>query len=292
MLRNTIFGLVLGLYLFQGNVFADTKETIRWLAWEQVPNFITKGAYKGQGIGDSLTKTLQLKLPQYNHVNVVSNTRRYRRLIREENVCVAWAWIVPGSKEFRIHSRPVSLAPRTGIQTLKSKQHLFGEPGETLSLAKLLSNSNITLGYLEEMSYSKKVHDLIDQYRGQGNIHFSSRNAVEFNLQMLDRNRVDYFFGFPAQAIFDAEVKGIPNKYQFYNIEEIELYSGMYTHCSKTHFGKKVMAEVNKILTNELLMKHLAIVERWYGKNKQYREVFLDFVINQNPNKLVTNPGQ
>jgi len=286
MLRFILSSLV----LFSVSAFSQEKETIRWLGWEQVPNFITQGDYKGRGIGDSLTNTLQLKLPQYNHEMVISNTRRYNILIREENVCVAWAWIVPGSENFRIHSVPVSLAPRTGIQILKSKQHLFGNPGETLSLAKLLSNPNITLGYLEEMSYTKKVHQLLNKYRGKKNIHFSSRSEVEFNLSMLDRNRLDYFFGFSAQAIFDAEVKGIPNKYQFYNIEEIDMYMSMHTHCSKTPFGKKVMSKVNKILTRDLLMAHLATVERWYGQNKNYRDVFMDYVINQNPNKFVTNP--
>jgi len=73
-----------------------------------------------------------------------------------------------------------------------------------------LRNPNIKLGYLEEMTYSKKIHDLLEQYRDTGNIHFSSRSAVEFNLGMLDANRVDYFFGFSAQSIFDAKVKGIP----------------------------------------------------------------------------------
>jgi len=289
MLRLILSSLILAL--FTGSTFAQEKETIRWLGWEQVPNFITLGDYKGQGIGDSLTNILQLKLPQYNHEMVISNTRRYNILIREENVCVAWAWIVPGSEDFRIHSVPISLAPRTGIQILKSKQHLFGKPGETLSLAKLLSSPNITLGYLEEMSYTKKVHKLLEKYRGEENIHFSSRSAVEFDLSMLDRNRLDYFFGFSGQAIFDAQVKGIPNKYQFYNIEEIDMFMSMHTHCSKTPFGKKVMSEVNKIITQDLLMAHLATVERWYGQNKTYRKVFIDYVINQNPNKLVTNPG-
>jgi len=288
MLRFILSRLI--LILFTSSAFAQEKETIRWLGWEQVPNFIAHGDYKGQGIGDSLTNILQLKLPQYNHEMVISNTRRYKILIREENVCVAWAWIVPGSEDIRIHSRAVSLAPRTGIQILKSKQHLFGYPGETLSLAKLLSNPNITLGYLEEMSYTKKVHKLLEKYRGEDNIYFSSRGEVEFNLSMLDRNRLDYFFGFSAQAIFDAEVKGVPNKYQFYNIEEIDMFMSMHTHCSKTPFGKKVMSEVNKILTQDLLMSHLATVERWYGQNKNYRKIFMDYVINQNPNKLVTNP--
>ena len=52
------------------------------------------------------------------------------------------------------------------------------------------------------------------------------------------------------------------------------------------------MNEINKIITNELLMQHLAVVERWYGNNKKYREVFLDYVINQNANDLVMHPGE
>jgi len=278
--------------VFSVPAFAQEKQTIRWLGWEQTPNFITKGQFVGQGLGDSFTKALQLKLPQYNHENLISNTRRYNRLIREENVCVAWSWIIPGSNAYRKHSRPVSLAPPTGILTLKTKQDLFGKPGEVLSLAKLLQKPNITLGYLEEMSYSKKVNDLLEQYRGKENIYFSSRGEVEFALTMLDRNRLDYFFAFSTQAIFDAEVKGIPNKYQFYNIEEIQMYSSLHSHCSKTPFGIKVMAAIDKVLTNEMLMDQLAVVERWYGKNKKYREVFMEYVIRQKPSQFVTNPGQ
>jgi len=280
------------LAFFSAAAFAQEKPTIRWLTWEQTPNFLTKGPFVGQGLGDSFNKGLQDKLPQYNHENIISNARRYNLLIREENVCVAWAWIVPGSKDYRVHSRAVSLGPGTGILTLKSKQHLFGKPGNTLSLAKLLTKPNLTLGYLEEMSYSKKVNELLEQYRGKENIYFSSRGEVEFNLAMLDRNRLDYFFAYSAQSIYDAELKELPNKYQFYNIEEIPMYSSLHSHCSKTPFGKKVMANINKIITNEMLMKQLATVERWYGKNKKYREVFLDYVINQKPNKFVTNPGQ
>jgi len=292
LLRFVLTSLYLVLVFFSVSVFAQEKPTIRWLTWEQSPNFLTKGPFVGQGLGDSFNKGLQDKLPQYKHENIISNARRYNLLIREENVCVAWAWIVPGSKDYRVHSRAVSLAPATGILTLKSKQHLFGKTGDTLSLARLLKRTNLTLGYLEEMSYSKKVHDLLEQYRDHGNIHFSSRGEVEFNLVMLDRNRLDYFFAFSAQAIYDAKLKEIPNKYQFYNIEEIPMYSSLHSHCSKTPFGKKVMADINKIITNEMLMKQLATVERWYGKNKKYREVFLDYVINQKPNQFVTNPDQ
>jgi len=291
-LRLIILGVILATLLLREDVIAQEKETIIWLTWEQVPNFISEGKFKGQGVADLFTKTLQLKLPQYSHVNVVSNTRRYQKLIRETNVCVAWAWIVPGSETFRIHSRPVSIAHRSGIQTLKSKQHLFGKPEEILSLTKLLANPDIKLGYLEEMTYSKRVHELLEQYRGEDNLYFSSTSAVELNLKMLASNRLDYFFGFPTQASYEAELKGEPNQYQFYNLEEIDKYTSMHAHCSNTPFGEKVMDEVNKILTNEVLMEHLAVIERWNGNNQHYRDVFMEYVINQKPNALVVNPGQ
>ncbi|MEH6347986.1 MAG: hypothetical protein V7785_23015 [Bermanella sp.] len=79
-----------------------------------------------------------------------------------------------------------------------------------------------------------------------------------------------------------------PNVYQFYNIAEMDKYTRMYSHCSKTNFVKKVMECINKILTNELLLEHLKVVERWNGKNKHYRDIFIDYVINQQ----VRNPGQ
>jgi len=278
--------------VFSVAAFAKEKPIIRWLIWEQAPNYLTKGPFVGQGLGDSFNQGLQEKLPQYKHENVITNARRYNLLIREENVCVAWAWIMPGSQDYRVHSRAVSLGPGTGILTLKSKQHLFGKPGDTLSLAMLLKQRNLTIGYLEEMSYSKRVNDLLEQYRGKKNIYFSSRGEVEFNLAMLDRNRLDYFFAYSAQAIYDAELKSIPNKYQFYNIEEISMYSSLHSNCSNTPFGKKVMADISNIITNEMLMEQLATVERWYGKNKKYREVFLDYVINQNTNQFVTHPDQ
>jgi len=287
-----VTSLLLVLAFLSASALAQEKPTIRWLTWEQAPNYLTKGPFVGQGLGDSFNKGLQDKLPQYKHENIISNARRYNLLIREENVCVAWAWIVPGSKAYRVHSRAVSLGPGTGILSLKSKRHLFGKPGEILSLAELLNKPNLTLGYLEEMSYSKKVNDLLEQYRGKDNVYFSSRGEVEFNLAMLDRNRLDYFFAYSAQAIYDAELRAIPNKYQFYNIEEISMYSSLHSHCSKTPFGKKVMADINKIITNEMLMEQLATVERWYGKNKKYREVFLDYVVNQNMNQFVTHPDQ
>jgi len=283
----TLCGLLLGT-----QVYAEDRPTLRWLVWDQVPNYILSGPFAGQGVAGLLTKALQDQLPQYRHVNVASNAQRYRHLIQEEDVCVAWAWIVPGSRDYRVHSRPVSLAPRTGIQVLKAKRPLFGPPGVSLSLEKLLAQPELRLGYLEGMSYSRRAQTLLEQHRGSHNVYPVFGSSVEYKLPMLDRGRVDYFLGFSAQSIYDAEVQGVENRYQFYNLDEMDLYTSMYSHCSNTPFGREAMNSINLLLTDELLLEHLAKVERWYGENSDYREVFMQHVIAQTPHPLVTDPGQ
>ena len=86
----------------------------------------------------------------------------------------------------------------------------------------------------------------------------------------------------------------------------LELKKDLYAILSK-HSGKTVnqiekdsdrdywmrAADAKKYgLIDEVLVKHLAVIERWYGENKEYREAFMDYVVNQNPHELVTNPGQ
>jgi len=51
------------------------------------------------------------------------------------------------------------------------------------------------------------------------------------------------------------------------------------------------MAEVERIIDDELLLNHLARVERWYGENTEYRDTFLNYVIKQNPSDRVSDPG-
>jgi hypothetical protein len=50
------------------------------------------------------------------------------------------------------------------------------------------------------------------------------------------------------------------------------------------------MSAINKIITHNLLMAYLAVVERWYGENKNYRKIFMDYVINKKSSEWVTNP--
>ncbi len=269
------------------------KDTVIWLKWEQIPNFIFHGKFKDQGIADTFMKTLQDGLPQYEHVEISANAARYFEVIKQEKVCVAWAWIVPGSEDIRIYSKPTSLVAPLGIQILKSKQHLFGKPGTTLSLTKLMDSTKLTLGYLNKLTYSKKLHALIDKYRKTPRLYISTGSSrVEFNLEMLDLGRVDCFLGFQQQSTYDAETKGIENRYQYYNIEEMDRYSRMHVHTSNTPFGKTLMKAIEPLLTQKVLYKHLNVIERWQGPNKKFRDIFIDHIINGNANPLVKNPGE
>ncbi len=271
----------------------SVKDTVIWLKWEQIPNFIFHGKFKGQGLADTFMKTLQDGLPQYEHVEISANAARYYEVIQREKVCVAWAWIVPGSEDIRIYSKPISLVAPMGVQTLKSKQHLFGPPGTTLSLTNLMDSTDLILGHLSKLTFSKELNTLLAKYHGTPKLYTSTGNSgVEFNLEMLDFERVDYFLGFQQQSTYDAEIKGIENKYQYYNIEEMDRYSRMHVHTSKTLYGKKLMKAIEGLLTEEVLYEHLKVIERWQGPNEKFRTIFIDHIINGKPNPLVKNPGE
>ena len=59
--------LTLFVTMFTRDSLSNEKETVTWLKWDQAPNFIFKGKYKDQGVGDHMMKTLIKGLPQYKH---------------------------------------------------------------------------------------------------------------------------------------------------------------------------------------------------------------------------------
>ncbi len=278
---------VLLLFFSISVCLSEERDTLVWLTWNQKPNYIFSGKFKGQGIAGSLMKAIQDSLPQYVHRVISTNAERYNELIKNEETCVAWAWKVPNSRNIRIYSKPISLLAPMGIITLKEKQHKFDDANEILSLEKLLADTTLTLGYLAGMPYSQKIMELLDKHKESPNIYISRTSAIEFNLKMLDLNRVDYFIGISQQPIFDALNRGVQNKYKFYNIEEDMDFTPMYVNTSKSDLGTRVMSDIEKILTNELLLDHLEVIERWSGENKNYRSIFIDYIIRQNSNSMV-----
>lgn len=270
---------------------SNAKETIYWLTWVQIPNYIGEGSFKGKGIAGTMLAWLKKELPEYNHDEYLSNTIRYERLIRSTDVttCTAWAWKQSGrgEKEHRLYSKAHSLIPPIGIYVHKSQQHLFGKPREVLSLETLLQNKNLRLSYLQGFPFSQHTTRLLKQYENAPHTIPNSNSDVAIPLKMLTLGRIDYSLGTAGQAIAKEKMEGVKTDIGFFNIAEEPNHIRMYTHCSKTKTGEAIIQKVNRFLTKERILQYLEIIENWYGPNPRYRELFIENIIHGNPHPNV-----
>jgi len=142
LVKWSIFFFLTQLLVFSGFSWAasDEKTEILWLVWDQPPNYFATGKYKGKGIAGRLNKTLHDRMPEYLHIDITSNAKRYDQLIADTKrvSCSAWAWKIRGNNKFRYFSNPHSLIPPIGIYIHKSNQEKLGPKGSVLSLLKLL----------------------------------------------------------------------------------------------------------------------------------------------------------
>jgi len=261
------------------------KETIQWLWFEQAPYFIGKNPRAGTGIGDELTRYFQDNLPEYEHQNIRVNTIRYNSMIKGQDVCVPVAWLSENEEQHLIQTRPHTLEPPAGIYIHKSKQHLFGKPGDELSLKKLLLNKDLKLGALRGMEYSAEVDQLLETHKANRNVTLIDAPITEISLNLLKLNRLDYLLGLPSQNRHKELLHHQQgDTYQFFNIEEISRYVPMYAHCSNNERGRKIVSKLNTLLTDARLIQSIEKYEYWYEGNHRFRKLFMDHIINKLPN--------
>lgn len=283
---NRLVTIIIPLFVLFYAPSSQAKETIYWLTWTQIPHYIDEGEFKGKGIADTLLRWLQEELSEYNHDEYLSNTIRYERLIRATDVttCTAWAWKQSerGEEQHRLYSKAHALARPMGIFVHRKKLHLFGKPGEVLSLETLLQNKNLRFSYLQGFPYSEKTNALLKRYENEPHTIPRSSSDVAIPLRMLTLDRHDYSTGVDGQTAIEEQMKGQKTDYIFFNIQEDTDYVRMYTHCSKSEMGKAIIEQVNRFYTKERILRFLEVIERWHGPNARYRELFIENIINGN----------
>ncbi len=282
IIRFSIAALILSFP--PGRAWSADRPLLNWVIFEQAPYFIDQGSLKGQGVGDRLLEKLMDALPAYEHVVKMANVNRYNVEVVKPNTCAPVAWLSHIEKGM-LHSKAHSIEPPMGVFTLKSRQQYFGPPERTLSLSKLLENGNLVLGAISGMLYGPRVEALLKKYASEENVYMFNPGQVELNLKLIG-SRVDYLLGIRSQSLYES-IKGRPNPYQFYNIQEIDNYVDLFAHCSDDNVGRKAIKVIDSLLTKDLLRDMLAEYENWYGKNDQYREIFMQHIIDQVPHPLV-----
>lgn len=283
-----------GLFFLSTNTLAGPPPTLTWFKTTQVPAYIQEGKYKNQGIADKIIDMINTRALSDFSINIIRmNHKRFNVEVKKPGNCyIGWKTF----PEYRLFSEPAFIMYPQGIIVHQKNQALFGDPGETLSLASLLKNPSLKLGVLDEFAYSPGVVALLSRYRNQAHVYFSQAGKSQIDLRMILRDRVHYTLGWPSQPVVSEKLNDIPNKFVFFNIVEDQRYIYMGVSCSNCDTGKTVIQRVNSLLHNKGVLQDIfSYIEDWVMISKQWKALQEQTVFQRRPHPLVvhmTFPGQ
>lgn len=262
------------------------QDTITWLEATFPPFIIHEGNYANQGYGDAVTDIITKRLGNYTHKRLKANiSRHYRMFQNGENVCTVGLYKTPDRENFVYFSLPSFFTLPNVIVIKKAKYHKFGGK-DMVSLVETLKKNNKVIGRSKNRSYGPNLDALLDAYGTDANVFEYEGDELSLNFfEMLKRDRVDGIIGLPEEVIYQAEKLGIRD--QIITLGIIENQENLdawlsYVACSKTPWGKKVIADINQVLMQERSKEtYRSAYEHWLDESsiRTYRRAYDRFFV-------------
>ena len=169
ILRLQVLSIVMILNFFLGwAVQAEEKETILWLRPDFPPVYFIDGPNVGTGLGDRISTYIFHRLPEYRHIQRVSNFKRIIKTLSVGKKACSMTLLKNREREkVIIYSEQMLASPQNAIITLQHNRKAFAPfltDSESVSLKALLLDSNLILGYSNGRSYSSKVDQIIQTH--------------------------------------------------------------------------------------------------------------------------------
>jgi len=229
---------------------ANPKKTITWdIPIEPPITFVKDNKYDGYGI--SIMKEIQSSLPEYFHkIRVAGNYKRLSRDVKEGPLTCALGLFKTKQRLENMYFTKVPVFSFFDLQIVLTVDlfNKIGQPKE-LSLKKILKINDFTLGISDGRTYSKKIRDILNENKNNLNIsRYAQSNVASSLLQMLVRNRFDYMFLYPDEAMYYSRNIGLSRKIVTIPITEIPDYGHSWAACTKNNTGKDVITKINKSL--------------------------------------------
>nr|WP_321465412.1 TIGR02285 family protein [uncultured Desulfobulbus sp.] len=288
MLKVLFFMIVLclGLLPSADQRWALAQENLVWMEAVLPPFFIKSGLNQEQGYGDVIAKILQKHMPEYRHEEINTNiTRHFYMFKQKEQVCSVGLYRTPEREQFMYFSMPSFITLPPVIIIKKENIHKFSKK-TTVSLDQVLGNGALMIGLAKDRSYGNTLDEILKRHEGQANVVEFTGQELSLNLfKMLLLGRLDGLIGLPEEALYQAEQMGVRDQFITLTLSEnLHNYDGWMScvACSKTPWGKAVIARVNKVLQEQRPTEaYRAAYERWLDPNsiaeyrRAYAEVFL-----------------
>lgn len=264
-------------------IVCQAQDALTWMEMPAPPFFIHDGVFKGQGYANLITDILIEHLPQYQHAHMQANiTRHYQEWKQGEKVCGIAMFKTPERQEFAYYSIPSTFGLPPVLIILKDRFQAFGG-NKMVSLAKILREGKLIIGRSNNRSYGIESDTALKTYSTDQNSFAYEGPQLSLNLiKMLQAGRIDAFLGLPEEATYLAATRGISEQIMTLAIEENQTNPEeflRYVACSKTEWGKTLIAKVNQVLRSQRPTERFrAAYERWLdpGRIEEYRKLYRD----------------
>ncbi len=265
----------------------QSKEPLLWFVWDLPPEFIKSGSWKNQGYADQFLQFFIKNLPEYDHTIQHVNVPRWSREILGDNRCTAhlWGGFFP---DILLLSKPYSFTPPHVAIFHKRHQSRIGPKGTTVSIEKLLRETDLTLMTMRlnfsdvaKQSRYPVLHSYLAPYVGKSNLIEQSSKTNVVDLRLLKFGRADYTLGYPSTIMTQRRINNLGDEYIAYHLKEHNLYKNVYVACKQNEFGRKVIKKINNLLTDETLLKFLSFHQKWNGGDEEFRRTAIDYFIKK-----------
>lgn len=294
MYKSIVFVLIATLFLMchpKISLALDSPEESLEILWYRAyfpPVTVPSGPDENKGFFDRAMNFVIDQLDEYDHN---FHTANFRRIILEfkdgKNGCCPSFYKTSEREEFISFSIPAMIVLPNGIITSRKNREALlpyvNDDGE-ISLTKLLTNPDLTLGISSGRVYSNGLDEVISQHNGD-NIHARSGDDVFQGLMsMLYLGRVNYIIGYPTEAGYFAQEQQHYSDYSFFPIAESKVpYTLGYFGCTKSAWGDKIIERIDPILREHRNTDaYLNYYESWLDDTTKdlYRSITREYFTN------------
>jgi len=230
---------------------AIAADRISWFVTHFPPGYIRVGENIGTGHMDRLLDHFQKGLTGFNHLTVDGPlTRALASMRRSDGVCNNGVFKKPEREEYVAFSKPyvwiVSNRLIVAEDAMAKVAPHVGADG-VVNVEILLNDAKIRFGFGKSRSYAPVVDNtlkaLAGDPRGQAVIH------SETLMKMIAGGRFDVTFAYPTEATHQLRRLGLTPKLRYFPMANVARFFPVHVGCSKKPIGKRVIAEVNKIIS-------------------------------------------
>ncbi|WP_246845422.1 TIGR02285 family protein [Bdellovibrio sp. NC01] len=263
----------MAFYSAEGHAADNTKSrpVITWIRWDDPPIFINSGPFKGLGLLDNVEALVQKALPKYQHNRTDGTVPRVlKEAERKAEVCNAgWLDTAEWAKVFYF-SKPFTVIPSNGVllreSRLKDIRNL-----QPYSLQKFLDqkpNWKLGVGRL----YGEGIDDVLIKNNYLKNPKIVTITTSLRVHQMIASDRIQYTLGYPFEAVYYNKLLDIQDSVIHIPLTDNRPFTNVVVACPKSPWGKKIIADVDKVLNNKELLEHISDgVDKWLTKEDRQR---------------------